>query len=140
MTWSYLSSCCFVLWSSASSAALQNFSDLFTVSYMIDVCSCHRIFILHVTKAFKWLVFLYCSESAISKVQSPPARTARRSQSRAKSRPPEPEVDLQLLKTLCQENDCNSEEVEGLHPVFNSYAIVLSLHSVYLLPLYCGCR
>lgn len=65
------------------------------------------------------MVVLYCSESAISKVQSPPARTARRSQSKAKSRPPEPEVDLQLLKTLCQENDCNSEEVGGPHLVFN---------------------
>lgn len=67
---------------------------------------------------------LYLSESAISKVQSTPARTARRSQSKAKSRPPEPEVDLQLLKTLCQENDCNSEEVWAPHPVFYRYTIV----------------
>lgn len=70
-----------------------------------------------------WCSF-YCSESAVSKVQSPPARTARRSQSKAKSRPPEPEMDLQLLKTLCQENDCNSEEVGGPHPLFNRYTIV----------------
>lgn len=70
---------------------------------------CHRI--LAVTRADKKLVYFYRSESAISKVQSPPGRTARRSQSKAKSRPPESEVDLQLLKTLCQENDCNSEEV-----------------------------
>lgn len=116
MTWSYHSSCCYVLWSSASSVALQNFSNLFTVSYRITVCFYHRISIAHVMKADKWLVFLYCSESAVSKVQSPPARTARRSQSKAKSRPLEPEVDLQLLKTLCQENDCNSEEVGGPSP------------------------
>uniref|UniRef100_A0A8C3GCJ3 Retinoblastoma 1 n=1 Tax=Cyclopterus lumpus TaxID=8103 RepID=A0A8C3GCJ3_CYCLU len=45
-------------------------------------------------------------KSAISKVQSPPTRTSRRSQSKAKSKPLEPEVDLQLLKTLCNENDC----------------------------------
>uniref|UniRef100_A0A674MFS1 Retinoblastoma 1 n=1 Tax=Takifugu rubripes TaxID=31033 RepID=A0A674MFS1_TAKRU len=54
-------------------------------------------------------------KSAISKVQSPPGRTARRSQSKAKSRLPESEVDLQLLKTLCQENDCNSEEVKNVY-------------------------
>lgn len=56
-------------------------------------------------------VFFPLSESAISKVQSPPTRTSRRNQSKAKSRPPEPEVDLQLLETLCKENECNAEEV-----------------------------
>uniref|UniRef100_H3D2K2 Retinoblastoma-associated protein n=1 Tax=Tetraodon nigroviridis TaxID=99883 RepID=H3D2K2_TETNG len=54
-------------------------------------------------------------KSAISKVHNPPARAARRSQSKAKSRPPESEVDLQLLKTLCKENDCNSEEVKNVY-------------------------
>ncbi|XP_068186956.1 retinoblastoma-associated protein isoform X2 [Antennarius striatus] len=54
-------------------------------------------------------------KSAISKVQSPPTRTSRRNQSKAKSRPPEPEVDLQLLKTLCQENECNAEEVKNVY-------------------------
>lgn len=56
-------------------------------------------------------LFFLLSESVISKVQSPPTRTSRRNQSKAKSRPPEPEVDLQLLKTLCTENECNAEEV-----------------------------
>ncbi|KAI3373559.1 hypothetical protein L3Q82_022159 [Scortum barcoo] len=54
-------------------------------------------------------------KSAISKVQSPPTRTSRRNQSKAKSRPPEPEVDLQLLKTLCKENECNAEEVKNVY-------------------------
>uniref|UniRef100_A0A8C3B112 Retinoblastoma-associated protein n=1 Tax=Cyclopterus lumpus TaxID=8103 RepID=A0A8C3B112_CYCLU len=54
-------------------------------------------------------------KSAISKVQSPPTRTSRRSQSKAKSKPLEPEVDLQLLKTLCNENDCNAEEVKNVY-------------------------
>lgn len=80
-------------------------------------------------------VIVYCSESAVSKVQSPPARTARRSQSKAKSRPPEPEVDLQLLKTLCQENDCNSEEVGDPPPVFNRYTIVKRF--VFTLCVFC---
>ena len=56
-----------------------------------------------------WHVVL--SESAISKVQSPPTRTSRRNQSKVKSRPPEPEMDVQLLETLCNENECNVEEV-----------------------------
>uniref|UniRef100_A0A671VZT9 Retinoblastoma 1 n=1 Tax=Sparus aurata TaxID=8175 RepID=A0A671VZT9_SPAAU len=55
-------------------------------------------------------------KSAISKVQSPPTRTSRRNQSKAKSRPMVPEVDLQLLKTLCTENECNAEEVRA--PLF----------------------
>ncbi|XP_056267316.1 retinoblastoma-associated protein [Pseudoliparis swirei] len=52
-------------------------------------------------------------KSAISKV--PPTRTSRRSQSKAKSKPLEPEVDLQLLKTLCNENECNVEEVKNVY-------------------------
>ena len=59
---------------------------------------------------------VFLSESAISKVQSPPTRTSRRNQSKAKSRPMVPEVDLQLLKTLCTENECNAEEVRA--PLF----------------------
>jgi len=53
------------------------------------------------------------SESSISKAQSPPTRTSRRNQSKAKARPPEPELDVQLLDSLCKENDCNLEEVGG---------------------------
>uniref|UniRef100_A0A8C5BCM3 Retinoblastoma 1 n=1 Tax=Gadus morhua TaxID=8049 RepID=A0A8C5BCM3_GADMO len=49
-------------------------------------------------------------QSSISKAQSPPTRTSRRNQSKAKPRPPEPELDVQLLETLCEENDCNPEE------------------------------
>uniref|UniRef100_A0A7N8XX82 Retinoblastoma 1 n=1 Tax=Mastacembelus armatus TaxID=205130 RepID=A0A7N8XX82_9TELE len=45
-----------------------------------------------------------------SKVQSTPTRTSRRNQSKAKSRPPEPEINVQLLETLCKENECSTEE------------------------------
>ncbi|XP_034539381.1 retinoblastoma-associated protein [Notolabrus celidotus] len=54
-------------------------------------------------------------KSAISKVQSPLTRTSRRNQSKAKTRPAEPEVDLKLLKTLCDENDCNTDEVKNIY-------------------------
>lgn len=133
MTWSYHSSCSFAPWSSASSAAPQIFSNLFTVRFRIAVCFCHRI--LAVTGTDKESVYFYRSESAISKVQSPPGRTARRSQSKAKSRPPESEVDLQLLKTLCQENDCNSEEVWAPRPVSYRYTIAELLAQLQLYKL-----
>lgn len=111
-----------------------------------SLCFCHGI--LAVTRADKELVYFCRSESAISKAQSPPGRTARRSQSKAKSRPPESEVDLQLLKTLCQENDCNSEEVWAPHPVSYRYTIVELLAQLQLyklrplshLRLYFSCR
>ncbi|XP_019941544.1 retinoblastoma-associated protein isoform X1 [Paralichthys olivaceus] len=54
-------------------------------------------------------------KSAISKLQSPPTRTSRRNQSKVKSRPPEPEMDVQLLETLCNENECNAEEVKNVY-------------------------
>uniref|UniRef100_A0A674N1N0 Retinoblastoma 1 n=1 Tax=Takifugu rubripes TaxID=31033 RepID=A0A674N1N0_TAKRU len=74
-------------------------------------------------------------KSAISKVQSPPGRTARRSQSKAKSRLPESEVDLQLLKTLCQENDCNSEEVKNVYQTsFSAFLDSLDLSGSAHLP------
>ncbi|XP_068600064.1 retinoblastoma-associated protein [Brachionichthys hirsutus] len=67
-------------------------------------------------------------KTAISKVQSPPTRTSRRNQSKAKSRPPEPEVDLQLLKTLCQENECNAEEVKNVYQTsFSAFVESLDL-------------
>uniref|UniRef100_A0A6Q2YLI7 Retinoblastoma-associated protein n=1 Tax=Esox lucius TaxID=8010 RepID=A0A6Q2YLI7_ESOLU len=42
---------------------------------------------------------------------TPPTRTSRRNQSKAKPCQPPPEVDVQLLETLCKENDCSLEEV-----------------------------
>ncbi|MEQ2208471.1 hypothetical protein XENOCAPTIV_001412 [Xenoophorus captivus] len=54
-------------------------------------------------------------QSAISKVQTPPTRTSRRSLSKAKSRPVESEVDAQLLETLCKDNECNIEEVKNVY-------------------------
>ncbi|KAK0152667.1 Retinoblastoma-associated protein [Merluccius polli] len=54
-------------------------------------------------------------QSSISKAQSPPTRTSRRNQSKAKARPPEPELDLELLDSLCKENDCNPEEVKNVY-------------------------
>lgn len=73
---------------------------------------------------------VFLSESSISKVQSPPTRTSRRNQSKAKSRPPEPEMDVQLLETLCQENDCNIEEVRELTVI--DLAVIINKHTFML--------
>lgn len=146
MTWSYPFSCCFVHLSCASSAALQTFCSLFTVSLAF-------IYFIHLYKRFLQVIWqsyfpatiqmeffnpfqtCFSSGSAISKVQSPLTRTSRRNQSKAKSRPAEPEVDLQLLKTLCNENDCNTEEVRA-----PSQDIFLSHHGdLFLNHLVCFC-
>uniref|UniRef100_A0A672LUS3 Retinoblastoma-associated protein-like n=1 Tax=Sinocyclocheilus grahami TaxID=75366 RepID=A0A672LUS3_SINGR len=49
-------------------------------------------------------------KSAVSSsTLSPPTRTSRRNQGKAKPRPPE--MDVQLLETLCKESDCGVDEV-----------------------------
>uniref|UniRef100_A0A671RR83 Retinoblastoma-associated protein-like n=1 Tax=Sinocyclocheilus anshuiensis TaxID=1608454 RepID=A0A671RR83_9TELE len=47
-----------------------------------------------------------------SSTLSPPTRTSRRNQGKAKTRPPE--MDVQLLETLCKESDCSVDELETL--------------------------
>uniref|UniRef100_A0A6Q2Y5X4 Retinoblastoma 1 n=1 Tax=Esox lucius TaxID=8010 RepID=A0A6Q2Y5X4_ESOLU len=65
---------------------------------------------------------------ALTSPQSPPTRTSRRNQSKAKPCQPPPEVDVQLLETLCKENDCSLEEV---HPTFlHSYFYFCHTHGV----------
>uniref|UniRef100_A0AAR2LGT7 Retinoblastoma 1 n=1 Tax=Pygocentrus nattereri TaxID=42514 RepID=A0AAR2LGT7_PYGNA len=49
--------------------------------------------------------------------QSPPTRTSRRS--KAKPRPPE--VDVQLLETLCKESDCSMDEVRKSKHIFSQW-------------------
>uniref|UniRef100_A0A8C6LX79 Retinoblastoma-associated protein n=1 Tax=Nothobranchius furzeri TaxID=105023 RepID=A0A8C6LX79_NOTFU len=51
-------------------------------------------------------------QSSINKV---PTRASRRSQNKAKSRPAELELDVQLLETLCKENECSLEEVKNVY-------------------------
>uniref|UniRef100_A0A8C3B304 Retinoblastoma 1 n=1 Tax=Cyclopterus lumpus TaxID=8103 RepID=A0A8C3B304_CYCLU len=91
---------CWTMFLLAKGKALQMEDDL-VISFQLLLCTL-ELFIKRCPPDL--LQPLY--KSAISKVQSPPTRTSRRSQSKAKSKPLEPEVDLQLLKTLCNENDC----------------------------------
>ncbi|CAJ1064163.1 retinoblastoma-associated protein [Xyrichtys novacula] len=100
---------CWTMFLLAKGRALQLEDDL-VISFQLLLCTLElcikRCPPEHLQPLYK---------SAISKVQSPLTRTSRRNQSKAKSRPAEPEVDLQLLKTLCNENECNTEEVKNIY-------------------------
>uniref|UniRef100_A0A8C1XG50 Retinoblastoma 1 n=1 Tax=Cyprinus carpio TaxID=7962 RepID=A0A8C1XG50_CYPCA len=65
------------------------------------------------TKRFAPSLLLSPYKSAVSSsTLSPPTRTSRRNQGKAKTRPPE--MDVQLLETLCKESDCSVDELETL--------------------------
>ncbi|KAM6911728.1 retinoblastoma-associated protein isoform 2-T2 [Lycodopsis pacificus] len=100
---------CWTMFLLAKGRALQMEDDL-VISFQLLLCTL-ELFIKRCPPDL--LQPLY--KSAISKVQSPPTRTSRRSQSKAKPRPLEPEVDLPLLKTLCKDNECNVEEVRNVY-------------------------
>lgn len=100
---------CWTMFLLAKGKTLQMEDDL-VISFQLLLCTL-ELFIKRCSP--EQLQPLY--QSAVSKVQSPPTRTSRRSQSKAKSRPPEPEVDVQLLETLCKDNECNVEEVKNVY-------------------------
>ncbi|CAN9501735.1 unnamed protein product [Ophioblennius macclurei] len=100
---------CWTMFLLAKGRALQMEDDL-VISFQLMLCTL-ELFIKRCSPDL--LQPLY--KSAISKVQSPPTRISRRNQSKAKSRAPDPEVDVQLLETLCKENECNTEEVKNVY-------------------------
>ncbi|XP_030010528.1 retinoblastoma-associated protein isoform X3 [Sphaeramia orbicularis] len=104
---------CWTMFLLAKGNALQMEDDL-VISFQLLLCAV-EFFIKRCPPDLLQPLYSFPSESAISKVQSPPTRTSRRNQSKAKSRPPEPQVDLQLLETLCKENECNTEEVKNVY-------------------------
>lgn len=100
---------CWTMFLLAKGRALQMEDDL-VISFQLLLCTL-ELFIKRCSPDL--LQPLY--KSAISKVPSPPTRISRRSQSKAKSRALEPEMDVQLIETLCNENDCNAEEVKKVY-------------------------
>ncbi|KAM3600922.1 uncharacterized protein V6R79_004617 [Siganus canaliculatus] len=100
---------CWTMFLLAKGRTLQMEDDL-VISFQLLLCTL-ELCIKHCPPDLLQPVY----KSAISKVQSPPTRTSRRNQGKAKSRPQEPEMDLQLLKTLCKENECNAEEVKNVY-------------------------
>uniref|UniRef100_A0A7N6AXP7 Retinoblastoma 1 n=1 Tax=Anabas testudineus TaxID=64144 RepID=A0A7N6AXP7_ANATE len=104
---------CWTMFLLAKGRALQMDDDL-VISFQLLLCTL-ELFIKRCPSE------LLQAPYTVSKVQSPPTRTSRRNQSRAKPRPPEPEVDVQLLETLCKENDCNTEEVNDLDQQYEEH-------------------
>uniref|UniRef100_A0A671T672 Retinoblastoma-associated protein n=1 Tax=Sinocyclocheilus anshuiensis TaxID=1608454 RepID=A0A671T672_9TELE len=73
-------------------------------------------------------------KSAVSSsTLSPPTRTSRRNQGKAKPRPPE--MDVQLLETLCKESDCSVDEVKNVYQTtFCAFLDSVGLSGLQVLP------
>ncbi|XP_074528794.1 retinoblastoma-associated protein [Halichoeres trimaculatus] len=113
---------CWTMFLLAKGRALQMEDDL-VISFQLLLCTLELCI-----KRCPPNILQPLYKSAISKVQSPQTRTSRRNQSKAKSRPAESEMDLQLLKTLCNENDCNTEEVKNVYQTsFSAFLETLDL-------------
>uniref|UniRef100_A0A674BHY4 Retinoblastoma-associated protein n=1 Tax=Salmo trutta TaxID=8032 RepID=A0A674BHY4_SALTR len=102
---------CWTMFLLAKGGALQMEDDL-VISFHLMVCVL-EFFIRRCPPSLLQPHY----QSVISTAQSPPTRTSRRNQSKAKPRQAPPEVDVQLLESLCKENDCSVEEV---HTTFRS--------------------
>lgn len=100
---------CWTMFLLAKGKALQMEDDL-VISFQLLLCAME-----YYIKRCPVDLLQPLYRSAISTVQSPPTRTSRRNQSKAKPRPPEPELDVQLLETLSKENECNTEEVKNVY-------------------------
>uniref|UniRef100_A0A8C6T5R3 Retinoblastoma-associated protein n=1 Tax=Neogobius melanostomus TaxID=47308 RepID=A0A8C6T5R3_9GOBI len=100
---------CWTLFLLATGKALQMEDDL-VISFQLLLCTME-----YYIKRCPPDLLQPLYSSAISTVQSPPIRTSRRNQSKAKPRPPEPELDVQLLETLSRANECNTEEVKNVY-------------------------
>lgn len=100
---------CWTLFLLAKGKALQMEDDL-VISFQLLLCAMEY----YIKRCLPELLQpLY--RSAVSTVQSPPTRTSRRNQTKAKPRLPEPELDMQLLETLSKENECNADEVKNVY-------------------------
>uniref|UniRef100_A0A1A8SCW2 Retinoblastoma-associated protein n=1 Tax=Nothobranchius rachovii TaxID=451742 RepID=A0A1A8SCW2_9TELE len=97
---------CWTMFLLAKGRTLQMEDDL-VISFQLLLCTL-ELFIKRCSPDL--LQPLYQSSS--NKV---PTRASRRSQNKAKSRPAEPELDVQLLETLCKENECSLEEVKNVY-------------------------
>ncbi|XP_041751018.1 retinoblastoma-associated protein [Coregonus clupeaformis] len=120
---------CWTMFLLAKGRALQMEDDL-VISFHLMVCVL-EFFIRRCPPSL--LQPLY--QSAISTGQSPPTRTSRRNQSKAKPRQAPQEVDVQLLETLCKENDCSVEEVKSVYQTsFSAFLDSMSLSGTWDLP------
>uniref|UniRef100_A0A669DD98 Retinoblastoma 1 n=1 Tax=Oreochromis niloticus TaxID=8128 RepID=A0A669DD98_ORENI len=95
---------CWTMFLLAKGRALQMEDDL-VISFQLLLCTLE-------------LIIKRCPPDLLQPLYinvNPPTRTSRRNQSKTKSRAVEPEVDVQLLETLCKENECSAEEVKNVY-------------------------
>uniref|UniRef100_A0A4W5NBU7 Retinoblastoma-associated protein n=1 Tax=Hucho hucho TaxID=62062 RepID=A0A4W5NBU7_9TELE len=120
---------CWTMFLLAKGRALQMEDDL-VISFHLMVC----VLEFFIRRCLPSLLHpLY--QSVICTAQSPPTRTSRRNQSKAKPRQAPPEVDVQLLETLCKENDCSVEEVKSVYQTsFSAFLDSMSLSGTRDLP------
>uniref|UniRef100_A0A9J8CPS6 Retinoblastoma 1 n=2 Tax=Cyprinus carpio TaxID=7962 RepID=A0A9J8CPS6_CYPCA len=90
---------------------LENKYDVTLALYQRFVKTCEKIS-AEPDKA-KISLFWLAASAVSSSTLSPPTRTSRRNQGKAKTRPPE--MDVQLLETLCKESDCSVDEVKNVY-------------------------
>ncbi|XP_016088755.1 retinoblastoma-associated protein-like [Sinocyclocheilus grahami] len=89
-------------------ALYQRFVNDLVIGFQLLLCVLEFF-----TKRFTPSLLQSPYKSAVSSsTLSPPTRTSRRNQGKAKPRPPE--MDVQLLETLCKESDCGVDEIETL--------------------------
>ncbi|KAL0994307.1 hypothetical protein UPYG_G00120480 [Umbra pygmaea] len=120
---------CWTMFLLAKGRAVQMEDDL-VISFHLMVCVL-EFFISRCPSSL--LQPLY--RSSISTTQSPPTRTSRRNQSKAKPCQPPGEVDVQLLETLCRENECSLEEVKNVYQTsFSAFLDSMSLSGTQDLP------
>uniref|UniRef100_A0A8C7ZTF8 Retinoblastoma 1 n=1 Tax=Oryzias sinensis TaxID=183150 RepID=A0A8C7ZTF8_9TELE len=122
---------CWTMFLLAKGRALQMEDDL-VISFQLLLCTL-ELFIKRSSPEL--LLPLY--KSVVSKAQSPLTRTSRRNQSKAKSRVVESEVNVELLETLCKDNDCNAEEVKNVYQTsFSAFLDLMDLSRFPDFPLY----
>uniref|UniRef100_A0A3P9J1W4 Retinoblastoma-associated protein n=1 Tax=Oryzias latipes TaxID=8090 RepID=A0A3P9J1W4_ORYLA len=113
---------CWTMFLLAKGRALQMEDDL-VISFQLLLCTL-ELFIKRSSPEL--LLPLY--KSVVSKAQSPLTRTSRRNQSKAKSRVVESEVNVELLETLCKDNECNAEEVKNVYQTsFSAFLDLMDL-------------
>ncbi|RVE63674.1 hypothetical protein OJAV_G00138810 [Oryzias javanicus] len=113
---------CWTMFLLAKGRALQMEDDL-VISFQLLLCTL-ELFIKRSSPEL--LLPLY--KSVVSKAQSPLTRTSRRNQSKTKSRVVESEVNVELLETLCKDNECNAEEVKNVYQTsFSAFLDLMDL-------------
>ncbi|XP_023656418.1 retinoblastoma-associated protein isoform X1 [Paramormyrops kingsleyae] len=107
---------CWVLFLLAVGSVLQMEDDL-VISFQLLLC----VLAFYIKRCPAAILQQPYKNASGGAAQSPPTRTSRRNQGRAKPRPPD--VDNILIEVLCKENACSGDEVKDVN--LNSFTAFL---------------